>query len=94
MNSCILESPEMNVKLTTEEIDTIANIISEQECPFDFKCYKSGFEDLCGAILDPGGEVVECGDENAKKCPYSSPFGKTFICTCLMRCYIAKHFHI
>ena len=87
----------MDVKLTKDEIDEIAKIFSEQECPFDFKCYKSGFEDLCGAalgpILDTGRPIVECIDENAKQCHFSSPFGSTFICACTMRCYIAKHFH-
>jgi hypothetical protein len=83
----------MNIKLTAEEIDTIAKIISEQECPFDFICYKSRFEDLCAAILDSGGRVVECVDENAKTCRHSSPFGSTFICACPMRCYIATQFH-
>lgn len=83
----------MQIILTTEEIDTIADIISKQDCPLDFKCYKSGFKDLCGAILDPDGKVVECVDENSKKCRYSSPFGSTFLCACPMRHYIASHFH-
>ena len=82
----------MDLKLTEEEIDTIASIISKQDCPLDFKCYKSGFEDLCGAILDSDGMVVECIDENATKCRYSSPFGSSFICACPMRIYIARHF--
>jgi len=83
----------MNVKLSVDKIDTIANIISKQDCPLDFKCYKSGFEDLCGVILDSGGMVVECIDENAKKCRHSSTFGSTFICACPMRRYIAREFH-
>jgi hypothetical protein len=87
----------MNVKLKPDEIDEIAKIIGGQKCPFDFRCYKSGFKDLCGAVLGPildsGNPVVECVDEKAKKCRYSSPFGSTFVCACPMRCYIARHFH-
>lgn len=83
----------MTNKLTIEDIDAISNIFSKQDCPLDFKCYKSGFKDLCGAILDSDGRVVQCIDENAKKCRHSSPFGSTFICACPMRCHIARHFH-
>ena len=86
----------MGVKLTREEINTIANIISEQECPSDFKCYKSGFEDMCGALLGPmldSEQSVVCKDENTKTCRYSVPFGSTNICTCPLRRYVASHFH-
>ena len=86
----------MDRKLTPEEIEEIEKIISEQECPLDFKCYKSGFEDMCGALLGPildSVQCVECVDEKAETCRYSSPFGTTFTCTCPMRRYIASHFH-
>ena len=86
----------MKVKPTIDQIDEIAKIISKQECPFDFKCYKSGFEDLCGAVLGPildtGSPIVECIDENRKQCRHSSPFASAFICTCPLRCYIARNF--
>ena len=80
----------MTLKMTIQEIETIENIISKQDCPLDFKCYKSGFEDLCGAIMDSGGMIVECIDENAKECRHSSPFGSAFLCNCPMRLYIAR----
>lgn len=83
----------MMVKLTIDEIETIEEIFSKQDCPLDFICYKSGFEDICGAIMDSDGMVVECVDENAKECHHSSPFGSTFLCACPMRLYIAREFH-
>ena len=86
----------MDRKLTTEEIEEIEKIMSKQECPLDFKCYKSGFNDLCGAVFGPmldSEQSVVCKDENRKTCHYSLPFGSTTICTCPLRCYIASHFH-
>ena len=86
----------MDVKLTTEEIAEIEKIVSEQNCPCDFECYKSGFNDLCGAVLGPmldSKHSVVCKDENTKTCRYSLAFGSTFICTCPLRRYIANHFH-
>jgi len=84
----------MNVKLTIDQIDTIAYIISNQECPLDFECYKSGFEELHGIIMDDNNIVVECTEKNAKKCQRSSPAGVAFICTCPIRRYIAEEFHL
>ena len=42
------------IKLTTEEIDEIQDYISKNTCPFDFKCYKSGFKDLSGVMVAVG----------------------------------------
>ncbi|MHC5119936.1 MAG: hypothetical protein ACYSO7_00195 [Planctomycetota bacterium] len=66
------------IKLTTEEIDEIQDYISKNSCPFDFN-------------LD--GNIIECLDENAKKCERSLPFGSDHLCTCPLRRYIAKHFN-
>ena len=83
----------MTVKLKIQEIEAMENITSKMDCPLDFKCYKSGFEDLCGSIVDSGDMVLECVDENTKNCRQSFPFGLAFLCTCPMRLYIARHFH-
>jgi len=82
----------MTIKLTIQEIDEIQKIISKYNCPFDFRCYKSGFKDLCGTMLVHDGRLVECVDENAEKCHYSFSFGSGFLCTCPLRIYIAKRF--
>jgi len=68
----------------------IEQIISQMECPKDFKCHKSGFESLCKA-KDIGIEgVVECLEENPKKCKFSVAFGYSYFCRCPLRVYIAK----
>ena len=81
----------MAIKLTEEQIDEIQEIITKYQCPADFKCYKSGFEDLCGTLLVHDGSLVECIDEGAKKCHYSFEFGSGYLCTCPLRLYIARH---
>ena len=82
----------MPIKLTIEEIDEIQEYISKNKCPFDFKCYKKGFEELSGVIVDLQGNIVECLDENAKQCHHSLPFGSGFLCACPLRRFIAKRF--
>lgn len=83
----------MPIKLTIEEIDEIQEYISKNKCPFDFKCYKNGFEGLSGVIVDLQGNIVECLDENVSECHHSLPFGSSYLCSCPLRRYIAKHFH-
>ena len=39
----------------TVEIEEIADRI---DCPFDFRCYKSGLEDLCGSLMIDSGKLV------------------------------------
>ena len=68
----------------------IEEIIGGMKCPKDFKCYKSGFEDLCKA-KDIGIELLlKCLEENPQKCPFSSPFGVGYLCQCPLRYYIVK----
>ena len=83
----------MTIKLTESAINDIQEIISKYKCPYDFKCYKSGFEEICGKLLISDGSLVECVDEAAKKCHYCFEFGSGFLCTCPLRLYIARHFH-
>jgi len=68
----------------------IEKIISGMKCSRDFKCYKSGFEDL-GKARDIGVKgYVECLEDNPEACVFSVPFGYAFLCKCPLRVYIAK----
>jgi len=80
------------MEITQEHRTQIEEIISGMECPKDFKCYKSGFEDLCKAKIFLDGEMVECLGETAQLCKSSFHFGFGYICKCPLRRYIAKHF--
>jgi hypothetical protein len=68
----------------------IEEIIGKIECPKDFKCYKSGFDNLCLA-KDIGIEsFLECLERNPQKCKFSFSFGLSYFCQCPLRVYIAK----
>ena len=70
--------------------EEIEKIIDRIECTKDFKCYKSGFENLCKA-RDIGVEgYLECLEKDAKDCIFAVPFGYGFLCKCPLRIYIAK----
>lgn len=71
-------------------MEKLEDIINGLKCPQDFKCYKSGFKDLCKAE-DIGIEsFLACLDEETRECQFSIPFGDAFFCECPVRNYIAK----
>ncbi len=74
-----------------EELEKgIAEIIGELQCPKDFKCYRSGFENLCKA-RNIGVELfLECLEEIPQKCKFSLMIGRSYLCECPLRNYIFK----
>lgn len=48
------------MKLSPQSIKEIEEIMGKIECPFDFQCYKSGFEELCGSPMVDSGKLVGC----------------------------------
>ena len=68
----------------------IEEIIGGMKCPRDFKCYESGFEDLCKA-KDIGLESFsKCLEEDPLECTFAFSFGYSHFCKCPLRVYIAK----
>ncbi len=63
------------MEITQEHKTQIEEIISGIECPKDFECYKSGFENLCKTLILQAGEVVECLEESSRLCKFSFSFG-------------------
>lgn len=80
------------MEITKEQARQIERITSETKCPEDFKCRKSGFEDLCKIKLVADHQLVECLEEN--KCRFALPFGNSVFCKCPLRRYIAMNFRI
>ena len=76
--------------LSQGTISEVEQIIDTFECPLDFRCYKSDFEELCNAIIIGNGKLVECTDEMAANCKFSYPFGDGYFCNCPLRVYVAK----
>jgi hypothetical protein len=63
----------------------LKEIIGELECSKGFKCYKSGFENLCKA-RDIGLETfIECLEEDPHDCPFSMRLHGVDYCKCPLR---------
>lgn len=68
----------------------IEEIIGGMKCPKDFKCYKSGFENLCKAKDFGIKSYLECLEKNPQYCKFSLSFGYSYICQYPLRVYIVK----
>lgn len=78
------------MKLKKEQKKQIEEIIKGIECPKDFSCYKSRFENLCNAI-DIGLEsFLLCLEGKPWKCKFSLSRGHQYFCTCPLNIYIIK----
>ena len=79
--------------ITREHKHKIKNIIKQINCPKNFECYESQFENVCEVGIVGDFDRIECIEEEAKTCKYGSPIGHGAMCQCPLRYYIAKHFH-
>ena len=68
----------------------IEKIIGGMTCPKDFKCYKSGFENLCKAKDGGLKGYLDCLEETPQKCKFALAFGHGYFCRCPLRIYISK----
>ena len=74
-----------------EELEKeIAEIIGDLKCTKNFKCYRSGFENLCKAKDFGNRFLLECLEEIPEECKFSVVFGRSYFCQCPLRVYIAK----
>lgn len=74
----------------------IKKIMAESQCPVDFACYKSKFENVCKA-KDMGIEgFAYCLEEpdEARRCRFSLSFGYRYLCKCRLRIYAARHLDV
>jgi hypothetical protein len=78
------------VKMTAEQKKEIEDIIDGLQCPKDFRCYTSGFTNLCKSA-DLGMEsFLKCLENDPQQCKFAMYFGTDFFCTCPLRIYIVK----
>lgn len=82
------------MEITQEHECRIQEIMGEMQCPRDFKCYKSGFENLGKVRIIGGGKLVECLEENRQPCDLGFVFGYGYFCDCPLRKYIAENFKV
>jgi hypothetical protein len=74
----------------------IEKIMAESECPIDFACYRSGFEEVCKA-KDAGLDAFAyCMEDpaDAQRCRFSLSFGYRYLCRCRLRIYAVRHLNV
>jgi hypothetical protein len=74
------------MELNEEHRRHIEAIKSTMRCPLDFRCERLGFGSY--PSVKPLGELLECLEEEAEYCPFSSTFGIGYLCNCPLNRYI------
>ena len=67
----------------------IKRIMKKTVCVKDYRCYSSGFTDLCKAEYIGMDSYILCVD-NIQQCNFSMFFVDEYLCKCPVRIYIAK----
>jgi hypothetical protein len=68
----------------------LREIIDGLQCPKNFQCYRSGFENLCKArALETEPPMLICCEKHPQKCTFLNVAGG-FTCECPLRVYIAE----
>ena len=76
--------------LTTQQEDTVREIMAQMACPKDSVCYEEKFEGLCPANVYGGADIVQCLSSGGSDCPMSYAFsGDVRFCKCRLRRYVA-----
>ncbi len=81
------------MELTPEQEADVQKIMAEIDCPRNFHCYESGFEDLAPVQVMSDNAVV-CPKAKEYFCPMAISFGlngilSIMLCRCLLRRYAA-----
>lgn len=73
----------------------IDQLAADMDCPKDFQCRKTNFQNLCDARISMGGTLVDCSHaqcslDNNGGCPFRVNYGRGLFCTCPIRIYVAR----
>lgn len=79
-----------NMKIEETVEDAIKDIMGQMDCPKDFECVRSKFENLCQAKDFGLKNYIECLEADPQRCDLALSFGETYFCRCPMRVYISK----
>ena len=74
--------------------EKIQEIIGNMNCPMDFKCAESGFNELCKVKKYGIEDLLECLESNPSECKFALNFGNTYFCKCPLRVYIKEKFTV
>lgn len=71
--------------------DKVEKIKQEMDCPKDFACCESNFQNLCrGEVVTES--YIKCDDKNCSPamCTFSINFGYSYFCRCPLRVLVCK----
>jgi len=80
------------VDLTREDREKLEELVRNTPCDRGHECLQSALEKLREVKWAAGEQVLFCQDEDGWSCRHGMAFGRTTICQCPVRRYIAKHF--
>jgi len=73
----------------------IQEIMNRIDCPDDFECYKSGFENLCPQEVTECNVTADsqhrCTEDNMRQCPMRVSSSRDYCCRCPLRIYVATY---
>lgn len=76
--------------MNEQDLETIERIMSEIECPKDFRCKQQDFEDLCEARDFGLDDYIKCREDTPLDCAFALSFGHDYFCRCPLRVFLAK----
>lgn len=85
----VVEAPAMDVpKQHARQLTALA---AGTPCRNGHECFRSDSVKLCKSELAAGDKVLFCLDHEGYLCCYGLSFGRSVICLCPVRKYIAQH---
>jgi len=63
-------------------------------CTKNFRCFESGFKEICNAEDIILSAFVACKDLNPAFCKFSLFLGTSYYCNCPVRIFLAKEYDI
>ena len=76
--------------MNPEHKKKIEEIMGNMECPYDFRCRKSEFNNLCKVKYENSGVFLECIDIDIKDCKFRFRIDKKHYCRCPLRIHTFK----
>lgn len=86
----LTHSASGNEAMNEEARTTIKEIMAGMQCPKNFKCAESSFENLCKARDVGMNGYLDCIEANRAGCSYVFSFGHGYLCRCPLRNYLAR----
>lgn len=74
------------------QVDRLEELVANTKCMKGHACRRSDLEKLSEVDRVADSVVLFCRDKDARPCGHSMLFGRSTLCTCPIRIYLAKCF--